>query len=331
VSSFDLWRWGLFHVFILGMLALDLGVFNRKAHAVKVREALTWSAVWISLALVFCAGIYHFEGQDHAMKWLTAYVVEKSLSVDNIFVFVLIFSYFRVPAEYQHRVLYWGILGAVLMRAFLIAFSVTLVHMFSWMMYLFGLFLVVSGLKFAFQDEEGVHPERNPIFRAARRYLRVTPDYVGASFLARIDSRWYATPLFLVLVVVESTDLLFAVDSIPAVIAVTRDPFIVYTSNIMAILGLRALYFALAGVMDRFHYLKFGLSLILIFIGVKMVLEEGAHHWHPAGDWEMPILWSLGLILGTLVTAVGSSLVFPKQIAAGAPTPPEPGAADPNH
>jgi len=331
VSSFDLWRWGLFHVFILGMLALDLGVFNRKAHVVKVREALTWSAVWISLALIFCAGIYHFEGQDHAMKWLTAYVVEKSLSVDNIFVFVLIFSYFRVPAEYQHRVLYWGILGAVLMRAFLIAFSVTLVHMFSWMMYFFGLFLVVSGLKFAFQDEEGVHPERNPIFRAARRYLRVTPDYVGASFLARIDSRWYATPLFLVLVVVESTDLLFAVDSIPAVIAVTRDPFIVYTSNIMAILGLRALYFALAGVMDRFHYLKFGLSLILVFIGVKMILEEGAHYWHPSGDWEMPILWSLGLILGTLVAAAGSSLAFPKKIAAGSVPQLQPAKGDPNH
>ncbi len=309
----DLWRWILFHLFVLGMLALDLGVFNRKAHAVSVKEALSWSAVWITLALLFCAGVYHFEGHDHAMQWLTAYVVEKSLSVDNIFVFVLIFGYFRVAAEYQHRVLFWGILGAVIMRALLIAFSVTLIHLFTWTMYLFGLFLVVSGVKFAVQDEEGVHPERNPLFRAARRYLRVTPDYQGASFFTRVQSRLYATPLFLVLVVVESTDLLFAVDSIPAVIAVTRDPFIVYTSNIMAILGLRALYFALAGVMDRFHFLKFGLSVILIFIGAKMILEEGSHFWHPGGDWEMPILWSLGLILGVLTTSVGVSLAFPKK------------------
>ncbi len=312
----DLWRWILFHLFVLGMLALDLGVFNRKAHAVSVKEALSWSAVWITLALLFCAGIYHFEGQDHAMKWLTAYVVEKSLSVDNIFVFVLIFGYFRVAAEYQHRVLFWGILGAVVMRALLIAFSVTLIHLFAWTMYIFGLFLVLSGVKFAVQDEEGVHPERNPLFRAARRYLRVTPDYEGASFFTRVQSRLYATPLFLVLVVVESTDLLFAVDSIPAVIAVTRDPFIVYTSNIMAILGLRALYFALAGVMDKFHFLKFGLSVILIFIGAKMILEEGAHFWHPGGDWEMPILWSLGVILGVLTTSVAISLAVPKRTPA---------------
>ncbi len=298
------------------MLALDLGVFNRKAHVVSVREALTWSAVWITLALLFCAGVYHFESHDHAMKWLTAYVVEKSLSVDNIFVFVLIFGYFRVAAEYQHRVLFWGILGAVIMRALLIAFSVTLIHVFAWTMYIFGLFLVVSGLKFAFQDEEGVHPERNPLFRAARRYLRVTPDYEGPTFFTRVQSKLYATPLFLVLVVVESTDLLFAVDSIPAVIAVTRDPFIVYTSNIMAILGLRALYFALAGVMDKFHFLKFGLSIILVFIGTKMILEEGAHFWHPGGAWEMPILWSLGMILGVLASSVAISLLFPKKTAA---------------
>lgn len=311
MSSEDLLQWVLFHVFVIGMLALDLGVFNRKPHAISVKEALGWSAVWVSLSLAFNGYVWYAEGQDDALKWLTAYVVEKSLSVDNIFVFVLIFSYFQVPAEHQHRVLYWGILGAVLMRATLISFSVTLVHLFEWTIYLFGLFLIVSGIKFAFQEEDGIHPERNPLFRAARRYLRVTPDYVGASFFTRLQGRLYATPLLLVLLVVESTDLLFAVDSIPAVIAVTRDGFLVYTSNIMAILGLRALYFALAGVMDLFHYLKYGLSVILIFIGTKMVLEAGNEFWNPG--WEMPISWSLGAILGILVASVALSLLFPKK------------------
>ena len=311
----ELAPWVLFHVFVLGMLALDLGVFNRRPHAVSVREALGWSAVWITLALLFAGGVYQFQGHDDGLKWLTAYVVEKSLSVDNIFVFVLIFSYFRVPPEFQHRVLFWGVLGAVLMRAALIAFSVTLVSLFSWTIYLFGLFLIVSGIKFAFQDEEGVHPDRNPLFRAARQYLRVTPDYEGPRFFTRMASKLYATPLFLVLLVVESTDLLFAVDSIPAVIAVTKVPFVVYTSNIMAILGLRALYFALAGVMDLFHFLKYGLSVILCFIGIKMILEEGDSFWHPQQHWEMPIAASLGLILLILVASVGLSLWFPRRTA----------------
>lgn len=322
----DVIQWTLFHVFVLGMLALDLGVFNRKPHAISVREALLWSAVWISLSLAFNGYVWYAEGQDDALKWLTAYVVEKSLSVDNIFVFVLIFSYFQVPATYQHRVLYWGILGAVVMRAILITFGVTLVHLFEWTFYLFGLFLIFSGVKFAFQSEEGVHPERNPLFRAARRYLRVTPEYVGADFFTRGPAppgepagsgKLYATPLFLVLLVVESTDLLFAVDSIPAVIAITQEPFIVYTSNIMAILGLRALYFALAGVMDLFHYLKYGLSIILIFIGVKMIVEASGKFL--ARHWEVPILMSLGIILGILVISVVLSLLFPKQVEPAQP------------
>lgn len=293
------------------MLALDLGVFNRKPHAISVKEALTWSAVWISLSLAFNGYVWYAEGQDDALKWLTAYVVEKSLSVDNIFVFVLIFSYFQVPATHQHRVLYWGILGAVVMRAILITFGVTLVHLFEWTFYLFGLFLIFSGVKFAFQSEDGVHPEKNPLFRAARRYLRVTPEYVSADFFTRQKGKLYATPLFLVLLVVESTDLLFAVDSIPAVIAITQEPFIVYTSNIMAILGLRALYFALAGVMDLFHYLKYGLSIILIFIGVKMIVEASGKFMDK--HWEVPILMSLGIILGILAFSVVLSLLFPKK------------------
>lgn len=307
----DVIQWTLFHVFVLGMLALDLGVFNRKPHAISVKEALTWSAVWISLSLAFNGYVWYAEGQDDALKWLTAYVVEKSLSVDNIFVFVLIFSYFQVPATHQHRVLYWGILGAVVMRAILITFGVTLVHLFEWTFYLFGLFLIFSGVKFAFQSEDGVHPEKNPLFRAARRYLRVTPEYVGADFFSRQKGKLYATPLFLVLLVVESTDLLFAVDSIPAVIAITQEPFIVYTSNIMAILGLRALYFALAGVMDLFHYLKYGLSIILVFIGVKMIVEASGKFMDK--HWEVPILMSLGIILGILATSVVLSLLFPKK------------------
>lgn len=311
MTSEDLLQWLLFHVFVIGMLALDLGVFNRKPHAISVKEALTWSAVWVTLSLAFNGYVYYAEGSNDALKWLTAYVVEKSLSVDNIFVFVLIFSYFQVPATHQHRVLYWGILGAVVMRAFLITFGVALVHLFEWTFYLFGLFLIFSGVKFAFQSEDGVHPERNPLFRMARRYLRVTPDYIGASFFSQQKGKVYATPLFLVLLVIESTDLLFAVDSIPAVIAITQDPFIVYTSNIMAILGLRAMYFALAGVMDLFHYLKYGLSVILIFIGIKMIVEVTGKFMDKI--WEIPILLSLGIILGVLLLSVGLSLLFPKK------------------
>lgn len=303
------WLWVSFTVFVLGMLALDLGVFHRSAHAVSLKEAGMWSAVWIALSLVFNAIIYNFYGSEVGLQFLTGYLIEKSLSVDNIFVFVLIFSYFSVPAMYQHRVLFWGIFGALVMRAIMIATGAALLERFHWIIYVFGAFLVFTGIRMAFHKDEELHPEANPIVRLFKRIMPVTPEYHGQSFFVRLreTGKLAATPLFVVLLLVESTDLVFALDSIPAIFAITKDPFIVYTSNVFAILGLRALYFLLAGVMDKFRYLKLGLSAVLVFVGAKM-LAEAIHV-------KIPIGISLGVIAGVLTVSVLASLWKARQEA----------------
>lgn len=299
------WLWAVFNVFVIAMLVLDLRVFHRHAHEVKIREALLWSAFWIVLSLIFNVGIYMFEGSVVALEFFTGYIIEKSLSVDNLFVFLMIFSYFKVPAKYQHKVLFWGIVGALVMRAALIFVGVTLINQFHWVLYIFGAFLVFTGVKMALQDETvEVHPERNLIVRIFKRIIPVTPGYHEGKFFIKVDGKLYATLLFIVILVVETTDLVFALDSIPAIFAITRDPFIVYTSNVFAILGLRALYFALAGLLDLFHYLKFGLSIVLAFIGVKMLIE---------GFYEMPIAIALGVVAGVLTISILASILRPKK------------------
>jgi tellurite resistance protein TerC len=304
-----IWLWIGFNVFVLAMLALDLGVFHRKSHAVSGKEALGWSIVWISLSLVFNTIIYFYwdsmapnstyTNRDAALAFLTGYLIEKSLSVDNIFVFILIFSFFGVPAAYQHRVLFWGILGALIMRGALIAVGAALLHEFHWIIYIFGAFLIFTGIRMAWNHEENVEPDKNPVVKFFRRFMPVTESFEGDQFFVRRAGTLFATPLFLILLVVESTDLIFAVDSIPAIFAVTQDPFIVYTSNVFAILGLRALYFLLANVMDKFQYLKFGLSAVLIFIGVKMVIVD---------FYKIPVGVSLGVVAGILTISVLASL-----------------------
>jgi tellurite resistance protein TerC len=302
-----LWLWVGFNLFVLAMLVLDLGIFHRKAHAVSIREAALWSGVWVALALLFNAGIYFFRGPELALQFLTGYLIEKSLSVDNIFVFVLLFSYFSVPAAYQHRVLFWGVLGALIMRGILIALGAMLLENFHWVLYLFGAFLIVTGIRMAFNKDEAVHPERNPVLKLVRRVAPVTANYEGDRFLVRRAGQVLVTPLLLVLLVVETTDLVFALDSIPAIFAVSRDPFIVYTSNVFAILGLRSLYFVFANVMGKFYYLKFGLSVVLSFIGVKMVLADIFH---------IPIGLSLAVIAFVLATALIASIVRARHITA---------------
>ena len=304
-----IWLWIGFNIFVLAMLALDLGVFHRKSHAVSGREALTWSLVWISLSLVFNAVIYFYWDRmapnssytngEAALAFFTGYLIEKSLSVDNIFVFILIFSFFAVPAAYQHRVLFWGILGALIMRGTLIAVGAALLEEFHWIIYVFGAFLIFTGIRMALQHEEQVQPDKNPVVKFFRRFMPVTENFEKDQFFVRRAGKLFATPLFLILLVVESTDLIFAVDSIPAIFAVTRDPFIVYTSNVFAILGLRALYFLLANVMDKFQYLKFGLSAVLVFIGVKMVIVD---------FYKIPIGISLGVVAGILTISILASL-----------------------
>ncbi len=292
--------WTGFSVFVLAMLALDLGVFNRHEHEIRMREAAAWSAVWIGLALLFGAGVWWIEGSEKGLQYLTGWLVEKSLSVDNLFVFLAIFTYFAVPKKLQHTALFWGVLGALIMRAIFIFVGGALLHAFEWIMYIFGAFLVVTGVKLMFQEEE-VHPEKNPVLRLFRRIFPSTTDYVGKHFFVRgADRIVRATPLFFVLVVVEVSDVMFAVDSIPAVFAITTDTFIVYTSNVFAILGLRALYFLLAGSLGRFHYLRYGLSLVLAFVGVKMLIV----------DWvKVPIGISLGVIAGLLTLSIVVSLL----------------------
>ncbi|MDP1677747.1 MAG: TerC family protein [Bacteroidota bacterium] len=304
--------WILFNVFVLMMLALDLGVFHKKAHEVKMKEALAWSAVWISLAMVFNVLVYYFwdwmapgseySNKEASMAFLTGYVIEKSLSVDNVFVFLMVFTYFKVPSLYQHKVLFWGILGALLMRAMFIFAGVALITKFHWMIYLFGAILIVTGIKMVTQKDKKLEPEKNPIIRLFRKYFPVTTDYHGDRFFAKSNGRKFATPMFVVLLFIETTDVIFAVDSIPAILAITNNPFIVYTSNVFAILGLRALYFALAGIMGLFHYLNYGLSVILVFVGGKMMLVD---------FFTIPIELSLVVIVGILGVSIFLSKMFP--------------------
>lgn len=262
--------WSSFNAFILIMLALDLGVFHRKSHEVKLREALIWTSVWIGLAMIFNLFVYRYFDKVTAVEFFTGYVIEKSLSVDNIFVMIMIFSYFKVPKAYQHKVLFWGILGALVMRIIFILSGIELIHRFHWLIYIFGGFLIVTGIRMLAVKEDHVEPERNPIIKVARRLLRFTPNFEEDRFFVRKPDGLWATPLLLVLIMIEFTDLIFAVDSIPAILSISDDSFIVYTSNVFAILGLRSMYFALAGVEKYFQYLKFGLAAILVFVGVKM-------------------------------------------------------------
>ena len=305
--------WIGFTAFVLAMLVLDLSVFHRRAHDVRMREALIWTGVWIGMALLFNLGVYRWFGAKTGLEFLTGYLIEKALSVDNIFVFLVIFSYFRVPGALQHRVLFWGILGALVTRAIFIWLGAALLHRFHWVVYLFGAFLVFTGIKLLLQGESEVHPERNPVLRLFARLVPSVSDYRGARFSVVEAGRRYATPLLTVLVVVETTDLVFAVDSIPAIFAVTRDPFIVYTSNIFAILGLRALFFVLAGTMEKFHYLQVGLGLVLAFVGVKMLLAD---------VYKVPIGISLGVIAALLAGSIVASLLLPPAV------PPLPHMAD---
>lgn len=285
------------------MLALDLGVFHRRAHGVRFREALAWSAMWIALAGSFAVLVYFWHGRTPSLEFVTGYVIELSLSVDNLFVFLLIFRYFRVPAEQQHKVLFWGILGALVMRAIFILAGVGLIRRFHWIIYLFGALLVYSGIKFLRQENANIHPEKNPVLRIFRRLMPVTKDYVDGKFFVR-QRGLYATPLLVALLVVETSDLLFAVDSIPAILAITLNTFIVYTSNVFAILGLRSMYFALATMMDVFHYLHYGLSVVLIFIGAKMLIS----HYY-----EIPTVVALLTVVLVLGISVGASLLFSKR------------------
>lgn len=293
--------WGGFIIFLLAMLALDLGVMHRKPHAISAREALGWSVFWIALALAFNAGIFHFFGPEKGLEFLTGYVVEKALSVDNIFVFLVIFSYFSVPAIYQHRLLFWGVLGAIVLRIVFILAGAALLEHFSWIMYVFGGFLVLTGIRLVAIRTEA-SPENNLFIRLFRQWMPITDDYEGFKLLVRRGGKTFGTTLLLALVTIEATDVLFAVDSIPAVFAVTKDPFIVFTSNIFAILGLRALFFLLASVIEKFYLLKPALGLVLIFVGIKMLVS---------GVYHLPIALSLGVIAALLGGAIALSLLFP--------------------
>jgi len=304
--------WVAFNAFVLLMLVLDLGVFHRKAHVVRFKEAIAWTFVWVSLAGLFALLVHQFghhlvpnptrPNSELALEFVTGYLIEESLSMDNLFVFLLIFRYFRVDRSHQHAVLFWGILGALIMRAAFILGGVTLINRLHWIIYLFGAFLVYTGIRLFRQQETEIHPESNPVLKLFRRFVPIAPQYEGRKFFVQRGAQWIATPLAVVLIVVETTDLMFATDSIPAILAITRDPFIVYTSNVFAILGLRSLYFALAGMMEVFHYLHYGLSVILIFIGVKMLASE---------YFRIPIGVALSVVGGILVIAVIASLLFP--------------------
>ena len=295
--------WILFNLFVLAMLALDLGVFHRRPHGVRFREALGWSLMWVTLAALFAVIVYFWHGRGASLEFITGYVIELSLSVDNLFVFLVIFRYFRVEGANQHKVLFWGILGALVMRGAFILLGVSLIQRFHWIIYAFGALLVYSGIKLLRAEDAEVHPEKNPVLRAFRRWVPVTHDYVGGKFFVRRPGL-FATPLFVVLLVIETTDILFAVDSVPAVLAITLNAFIVYTSNVFAILGLRSMYFALAGMMDVFHYLHYGLSVVLIFIGAKMLVSH--YYTIPTGA-------ALAAVGGVLAVSVAASLLFPRK------------------
>lgn len=298
------WLWIGFNLFVLLMLALDLGVFHKKEHKVSIKEALTWTGVWVFLAFLFNVFIYYQMGQEKAFEFFTGYIIEKSLSVDNIFVIILIFGYFQVPDAYQHKVLFWGILGALVMRVIFIFAGVELIHQFHWLIYIFGGFLIYTGIKIATQGDVKVDPEKNPLVKLARKLFRITKDFEGSKFFVKHNGLLYATPLFIVVIMIEFTDLIFAVDSIPAILAISDDPFIVYTSNVFAILGLRSLYFALAGLEQFFTYLKYGLAAILVFVGTKMCISD---------LYKIPIEISLAFIVITLSMAVLASMALQKK------------------
>jgi len=298
--------WLFFNLFVIIAIVLDLKVFHRTAHKISVREAGIWSVIWVALSIIFGIGVMHYFGRQPALEFFTGYLIEKALSVDNLFLFLVIFRAFSVDERVQHRILEWGILGALIMRAIMIAAGAALVERFSWIMYVFGAFLVYAGAHMLFLNKEDAHPEKNPLFRFASKHLRVTKDYHGHNFFVRQAGKLFATPLFLVLLVVEITDVTLAVDSIPAIFGITHDAFIVYTSNVFAILGLRALFFLLAGVLDRLRFLDEGLAFVLLFIGGKMIAEPWIH---------VPVQVSLGIVAGMLLTALVASLAFPAKPA----------------
>jgi tellurite resistance protein TerC len=293
--------WICFNAFVLIMLALDLGVFHRKAHTVSIREALTWTGIWITLAMLFNLFLYYYLDKEKAVEFFTAYLIEKSLSVDNIFVIIMIFSYFNVPSSFQHKVLFWGILGALVMRVIFIFAGIELIHKFHWLIYIFGGFLIVTAIRMVTAAEAKFDPEKNPLIKLVRRIFRVTPSFHGDNFFIRIDGLLWVTPLFLVVIMIEATDLIFAVDSIPAILAISDDPFIVYTSNVFAILGLRSLYFALSGIESYFQYLKYGLAIILAFVGVKMCMMDFV---------KIPVEISLIVIVFVLGISMFASVVI---------------------
>ena len=297
----SIWLWVGFNLFVLGMLALDLGVFHRRAASPTIGQALAWTAGWVVLALIFNAGVWHIGGSEKGVEFLAGYILEKSLSVDNLFVFALLFSYFSVAPKYQHKVLFWGVLGALVLRGIMIGLGTALLHRFGWVLYFFGAFLVVTGLRLAFKSRIEVHPDQNLVVRLFRRLVPVSHSSGEHRFFIKEAGRICATPLLVVLVCVEVTDLMFAMDSIPAVFAVTLDPFIVYTSNVFAILGLRSLYFALAGAIPLFHYLKPGLAIVLVFVGIKMFLAHTA--------WKIGTVPALLVVGGVLVVAIVASVL----------------------
>lgn len=299
-----LWIWITFNIFIIFLLGIDLFMLHRKQKEVSLKEALNTSLMWIALALLFNYGLYIFRGKEAALNFLTGYLIEKSLSVDNLFIFILIFKYFRTPKKYQHKVLFWGILGAIIMRTIFIIFGVSLVNTFHWVLYLFGAFLIYTGIKMALPQSEEVNPEKNPLLNLVKKWIPITPEYHEHHFFIKKEGQWWGTQLFLALLTIESTDVIFALDSIPAIMAITLNPFIIYTSNIFAILGMRSLYFALAGLMPLFHYLHYGLAAILTFIGIKMLIETII---------EIPIFISLAFIAIALSAAIGASVMFPNK------------------
>ncbi|MBS1706955.1 MAG: TerC family protein [Armatimonadetes bacterium] len=321
ISGIGIGIWGAFLIFVLLMLALDLGVFHKESHEVKMKEALGWSAVWIALALAFNAGLFFFWNAiqpnspytpaEAGQAFLAGYLVEKALSVDNIFVFLVVFSYFQVPPKYQHRVLFFGIVGALLFRAAFIAAGSSLLTQFHWMLLVFGAILIATGIKMVAVKDKKIDPDKNPVIRGVKKLIPVTPDFVGQNFFTRINGKLWATPLLITLIFVEITDVIFAVDSIPAIFAITKDPFIVFTSNVFAILGLRALFFALSGLMGLFHYLSYGLATILVFVGGKMTLS----YW----EIKIPIVISLLVIVGILALSILASKLWPPRTAHSTP------------
>jgi tellurite resistance protein TerC len=296
--------WVAFGLVVVTFMLLDLGVFHKKAHDVKLKESLAWTVVWVSLAMLFCLGVYVWKGGESGLEFLTAYLVEESLSVDNIFVFLMIFTYFGVAGRLQHKVLFWGIIGAQIMRAIFIFGGVALIERFHWIIYVFGAFLVITGARMGIGGEKKIEPEKNPVVRLFRRFLPVTETFQGDRFFVKRDGRWWATPLLVVVIVVETTDVVFAVDSIPAVLSISLDPFIVFTSNIFAILGLRSLYFALAGVMGLFRYLKYGLAVVLVFVGIKMLIVD---------FYKFPTWVALSVLAAVLGGSVLASIAVPER------------------